>query len=797
MNKRTNRIFSWSDVPTSARMIIISTSIIFIFLTPILGEGYESSWSTADSGVESDLLTATADSDGIIWVFGEGGIILNSSDMQTWVSSESPTTSNLWTSDSLDDIIVAAGERGTVILKPAESNTWTSYTTPAAADLLGVAITGEGVVVAVGENGAVWILENGIWLDRTFGLSIDFNDVDFEGERGLIAANEGRIFGSEDGGLNWEERDTPDGLTDSTIISIDYYLANRGYAITSEGQILKSTQEGLTTAVGYNWLLVEIESEDRNTTLQRQISSMEVLGTTKFIVAGPSGYVALSKDGGNIINPQLLPVPNDFSINDIAMRDAFQGVIIGEEGTILWTENAGEDLAVGFEIIDLSQFNEFVDFSKDNLWQGLKATVKIVGFGILLGFFIGVTLAMCKTAPTTLKQIIEGNLGRALYFFWVFIPVYSIGGKVLGNLSSGLFFALIITLISWLVSRKYDNRVIAEAFAENRQSSGYQIPEKYRINLIRTLGVSILVGLPFSEFAMRGGIVKFWQSISDFRSLDLTGIEYIFAPVGDPDAFFNFLLGIALIYLGILFITFKGQFKKHEFSYGFKLNPWGIRPLASIATLYTDFFRNTPLIVQFMFVHFGLQIGKHIQGAGTDLFTELYLLSGGADLFIEYGLYAADAPTIISKTHEFIFSDRAFLSAIFALGLNSGAYQCETIRGAIAAIPSGQMEAGRSIGLTYMGTMNQVVLPQAIRICIPPLGNEMVNLVLNSSLAMVIAYTELTRQGKLIIAITFQIFWTWGMVMVSYFVVTWTLALILRWLEDKTRIPGLGISGGA
>jgi polar amino acid transport system permease protein len=107
------------------------------------------------------------------------------------------------------------------------------------------------------------------------------------------------------------------------------------------------------------------------------------------------------------------------------------------------------------------------------------------------------------------------------------------------------------------------------------------------------------------------------------------------------------------------------------------------------------------------------------------------------------------------------------------------------------------MEAGRSIGLTYMGTMNQVILPQAIRICIPPLGNEMVNLVLNSSLAMVIAYSELTRQGKLIIAITFQIFWTWGMVMVSYFVVTWTLALILRWLEDKTRIPGLGISGGA
>jgi polar amino acid transport system permease protein len=153
---------------------------------------------------------------------------------------------------------------------------------------------------------------------------------------------------------------------------------------------------------------------------------------------------------------------------------------------------------------------------------------------------------------------------------------------------------------------------------------------------------------------------------------------------------------------------------------------------------------------------------------------------------------------LIEYLNESLFGPgkRSYLSAIFALGLNSAAYQCETIRGAIAAIPSGQMEAGRSIGLTYMGTMRLIILPQAIRICIPPLGNEMVNLVLNSSLASVIAYTELTRQGKLVVAITFQIFWTWGMVMISYFVVTWTLAILLRRLEEKTRIPGLGISGG-
>jgi len=175
-----------------------------------------------------------------------------------------------------------------------------------------------------------------------------------------------------------------------------------------------------------------------------------------------------------------------------------------------------------------------------------------------------------------------------------------------------------------------------------------------------------------------------------------------------------------------------------------------------------------------MFIHFGLSLGMEIQDAYESSFGAI-----GTDGF-DYWL----------------LGESAFISAIFTLGLNSGAYQCETIRGAIAAIPSGQMEAGRSIGLTYMGTMKLVIMPQAIRICIPPIGNEMVNLVLNSSLAMVIGYAELSRQGRLIIAWTFQIFWAWGLVMISYFVVTWTLALLLRRLEEKTKIPGLGITGG-
>jgi len=105
------------------------------------------------------------------------------------------------------------------------------------------------------------------------------------------------------------------------------------------------------------------------------------------------------------------------------------------------------------------------------------------------------------------------------------------------------------------------------------------------------------------------------------------------------------------------------------------------------------------------------------------------------------------------------------------------------------------MEAGRSVGLTYLQTMRYVILPQAIRIVIPPLGNEFINLVLNSSLASAIGYSELTRQGKLIIGITFRTFWTWSLVLMFYFVITYTLSNILKYLEKRLKVPGLGLGG--
>ncbi len=857
-----NRIFSWKSIPRSSRIILITTMVIVVLITPNLAEGYyESSWEQIEKNSENNYNSAIIDENGDAWVFGDNGEIVFGEKMEQWVNFESPTNENLVTAHANNERIVAAGNNGIVIYKEYNSEEWIEIRMETQIDINSVSINSNDEIFVVSNNGEIWCFKEDNWVEIESLVSEKLNDIVFEGERGLISGSSGLILGSENNGENWEIRETPNEVTDSEIISIDFYGINRGYAITSNGEILKSTQEELTTTVGYNWYLKEIESENQSTSLDVNLTSLEVLSTTKILLSGDNGYIALSKDGGNIVTPQLLPIEGDFSINDIAMKNAFVGIIVGDNGTILYTENGGEDSAVGFEIIDLSDFSEFVDFTKDNLLEGLKATVKIVIFGILLGFFIGIALAMCKTAPTTLKQMIEGDLERTLTLFWVIIPstifcirIYGLG---LGILSlSGLI--ILFSLLNYYINK---NKIEKEGFLS------ISIPNGYRTNLIRILGLTLLVGMPLiGKWEIKGGIELIYTALSDFYSFHLGSntfklsaqIAYIFAPIGDPSAFMRLILGVGVTYLGLLFLTTNGTFSKKYIPYGklvfisllwviilaeifidpnssgdkitswfdlgwrlflvligllvtkrilpkeiksvlknsndytLTFEPWKIRPLQVIATLYTDFFRNTPLLVQFMFIHFGLQLGKHIQNIGLDITSDLITISsllGPLDSLLH---------PIIDYISGSLFGPgkRSYLSAIFALGLNSAAYQCETIRGAIAAIPSGQMEAGRSIGLTYMGTMRLIILPQAIRICIPPLGNEMVNLVLNSSLASVIAYTELTRQGKLVVAITFQIFWTWGMVMVAYFVVTWSLALLLRRLEEKTRIPGLGISGG-
>ena len=664
---------------------------------------YKSGWYVGESGSELNLNSAESFGEQI-WVFGDSGLILISSDFgQTWTPTASPISEDIHYSDSAFGALAIAGNSGILLLKQDVNSDWVEL--PLSESINGISLTGNNSLVAVGNEGAIWRYGGSNWEFIPTGVDEDLLDVSFlDEDLGVAVGKNGTIIFSEDGGQTWDYRDAPSEVIESPIVSVEFFSPVRIYAVTDQGHIIKSAREG-TTDVGFLWNLVEIERHyppgtnefvGRLTSLGVTIHSIDVVSTNKFLLVGAGGYVSMSNDGGNIVRQQINPAGNNTSLYEIAMIDGFDGIVIGEQGLVLWTDRAGEDEPVGFEVINFNDFDNFVDYSKDMLFAGFIATIKIVVFGIVMGFLFGVTLAMCKTSPTSMKYMVE----------------------------------------------RFDPK------------------------MVRVVGILLAIG----------GLYQFYIAVPKIADLGLDGIENIFIPVGDPGSFGRVLLGIGLTFVGVLFTTHDGKFSKLDLK-GFKLNPWGVRPLNTIATLYTDFFRNTPLIVQFMFIHFGLQLGRLIQEPAQAFLEDS---TGGVAQFIK---------------DEFL-NDRAYISAICALGFNSGAYQCETIRGAIQAIPSAQMEAGRSIGLTYLQTMRRVIMPQAIRICIPPMGNEMVNLVLNSSLAMVIGYAELTRQGKLITAVTFQMAYTWGMVLVSYFVITWTLALILRRLEESTRIPGLGMTGG-
>ncbi len=174
--------------------------------------------------------------------------------------------------------------------------------------------------------------------------------------------------------------------------------------------------------------------------------------------------------------------------------------------------------------------------------------------------------------------------------------------------------------------------------------------------------------------------------------------------------------------------------------------------LSQIFTIYVEIMRETPLFVQILFWHFGLPYLT-----GYQLQTDVWR------------------------------------SAILALGLNSGAYQSEIIRAGIEAIPHGQWEASFALGFTRFQIFRYIVLPQALRIVVPPLANEFINLILNSSLLSAIAFPELTYQGRQIWARTYRTADVLFVMMTYYFIMAFTLSRVMKRIENTLQIPGLGM----
>jgi len=112
----------------------------------------------------------------------------------------------------------------------------------------------------------------------------------------------------------------------------------------------------------------------------------------------------------------------------------------------------------------------------------------------------------------------------------------------------------------------------------------------------------------------------------------------------------------------------------------------------------------------------------------------------------------------------------------------------EVYRAGIQSISKGQLEAARSLGMTYFQAMRHIILPQALRVILPPVGNDFISLLKDSSLVSVVAVADMTRRGREFMAANFIPIETWVMIALLYLVLTLFTARVVTWLERKTKI---------
>lgn len=136
------------------------------------------------------------------------------------------------------------------------------------------------------------------------------------------------------------------------------------------------------------------------------------------------------------------------------------------------------------------------------------------------------------------------------------------------------------------------------------------------------------------------------------------------------------------------------------------------------------------------------------------------------------------------------FSFDGFQAGTIGLTIYTSAFIAETVRSGIQTVPKGQMEAGLSSGFSYSQTMRFIVLPQAFKIVIPPLGNQFINLIKNSSILAMVAGLDLMYQGDLIASETFNTFETYIIVGLFYLVLTLPLSYWMKYLEQKWAVKG-------
>jgi polar amino acid transport system permease protein len=189
------------------------------------------------------------------------------------------------------------------------------------------------------------------------------------------------------------------------------------------------------------------------------------------------------------------------------------------------------------------------------------------------------------------------------------------------------------------------------------------------------------------------------------------------------------------------------------------------RWVRAAATGYVELVRGVPVLVQLLFIYYALPVV--LQGAGRFLQSRVGSIGGLSEWLAQLTI-------------------QPFLGAVVGLTICYGAYVGEVYRAGIEAVPRGQMEAARSLGLSYAQAMRYVVLPQAFRMILPTLGNELIALLKDSSLVSVVAVADMTRRGREFMSKEFDPLETWLMVGLLYLVLTLIGSRLVAQVERRT-----------
>lgn len=211
------------------------------------------------------------------------------------------------------------------------------------------------------------------------------------------------------------------------------------------------------------------------------------------------------------------------------------------------------------------------------------------------------------------------------------------------------------------------------------------------------------------------------------------------------------ILSFFTVLFGTILGTLMAMARMSKFAPFSKFAPLRkLMPLRWLATAYIEFFRGTPLMVQLMFIFYGLP------------------------------MIGVTFPTV-----SFIPDFDRFAAGVVAMSLNSCAYVAEVIRSGIQAVDKGQMEAARSLGFHHKQAMMLVILPQAVRNILPALGNEFVTIIKESSIVSVIGIADLMYRTKGVIAKTYNSLECLAIAALIYFVLTFVGGRLIALMERK------------